>query len=69
MDPFETSSVPKTVNSRPEVAYGILCLSFYPPSSDYDTKVFDRKVVWISQGGQFSAKISNFSEWKLGKKQ
>ena len=30
----------KTVNSRPEVAYGILCLSFYPPSSVDDTKKF-----------------------------
>jgi hypothetical protein len=40
MDPVETSSVQKTVNSRPEVAYGILCLSFYPPSSVDDTKKF-----------------------------
>ena len=30
----------KTVNSRPEVAYGVLCLSFYPPSSVDDTKKF-----------------------------
>ena len=29
-----------TVNSRPEVAYGMLCLSFYPPSSVDDTKKF-----------------------------
>ena len=40
MDTVETSSVQKTVNSRPEVAYGILCLSFYPPSSVDDTKKF-----------------------------
>ena len=42
MDPVETSSVQKTVNLRPEVAYGILCLSFYPPSSVEidDTKKF-----------------------------
>ena len=30
----------KTVNSRPQVAYGVLCLSFYPPSSVDDTKKF-----------------------------
>ena len=42
MDPVETSSVQSTVNARPEVAFGILCLSFHPPSSVEidDTKKF-----------------------------